>query len=88
MARYRIHRTDDGSKALIAYGKSIGLDYEGINGDLDGFFWLGRRVALVDFKSKGGELTKKQMKLAARNCPIHFVSKPEQLDALKQELSR
>ena len=85
--RYRVNRSDTGSKELIAYAKSIGLDYDHIGGTVDGWVWLGRYSAIVDFKkAKGGALTPAQSKLVARGAPIHFVSRPEQLDALKAEL--
>lgn len=86
MARWVTHRTDNGSKPLIAYAKSIGLEYDDIGGKLDGFVWLGRVVRLVDFKSAGGELTTKQQKLVARGCPVNFISTTAQLDALKTEM--
>lgn len=86
MGRYTVHRTDNGSKALIAYAQSIGLEFDPIGGKLDGFVWLGRQVRLVDFKSKGGELTPAQSRLIARGAPIHFISSPSQLDALKAEM--
>ena len=88
MARWVTHRTDNGSKALIKYAESIGLEFDSVGGKLDGFVWLGRHVRLVDFKSKGGELTPAQSKLVARGCPVNFVSTPAQLDALKTEMLR
>lgn len=87
--RYRINRVDTGSKELIAYAKSIGFDYEHLGGAVDGYVWIGRAVAIVDWKKpKGGALTPAQSKLVARGCPIHFISKPDQLDQLKQEITR
>lgn len=87
--KYRINRPDTGSKELIAYAKSIGFDYEHLGGAVDGYVWLGRAIAIVDWKKeKGGALTPAQCKLVARGAPIHFISRPEQLDALKAELSR
>lgn len=83
----RAKRIDNTATALIAYAKSLGFDYGVINGDLDGYLWLGHRVALIDWKSPGGELTPKQARMVAKGCPIHFISKPEQLDALKKELA-
>lgn len=87
--RYRVNRSDTGSKELIAYAKSLGFDYEHIGGTVDGYVWLGRRVAIVDWKkAKGGALTEAQAKLVARGAPIHFISKPAQIDALRQELMK
>lgn len=88
MARWVTHRTDNGAKELIKYAQSIGLEFDPIGGKLDGFVWLGRQVRLVDFKSKGGELTAAQSKLIARGAPIYFISSPAQLDALKSEMLR
>jgi hypothetical protein len=86
--RYRVNRVDTGSKELIAYAQSIGFEYAHLGGDVDGYVWLGRKVAIVDWKkAKGGALTPAQSKLVARGAPIHFISRPEQLDALKAELS-
>ena len=84
----RAARIDNTATALIAYAKSIGFDYGVINGDIDGYLWLGRRVVLVDWKSPGGELTPTQARMVAKGAPIHFVSKPEQLDVLKSDLMR
>lgn len=82
----RAKRIDNTATALIAYAKSIGFDYGVINGDIDGYLWLGRRVVLVDWKSKGGELTPTQARLVAKGAPIHFISTPEQLEVLKSDL--
>jgi ATP-dependent exoDNAse (exonuclease V) beta subunit len=84
----RAARIDNTATALIQYAKSIGFDYGVINGDIDGYLWLGRRVVLVDWKSPKGELTPTQARMVAKGAPIHFVSKPEQLDALKSDLMR
>jgi hypothetical protein len=42
----------------------------------------------VDWKSKGGTLTPDQIKLVAKGVPVRFLSRPEQLDALKVEVSK
>lgn len=39
-------------------------------------------------KSPGGTLTPDQIKLVAKGLQIRFVSRPEQLDALKAELMK
>lgn len=88
MRRAFANRVDNTAKELIAYAKSIGLEFDPIGGKLDGFIWLGQHVRLVDFKSPGGSLTEAQAKLLARGCPVRFVSTPAQLDALKAELLR
>lgn len=88
MRRAFANRIDATAKDLIAYAKSIGLDFDPIGGKLDGFIWLGQHVRLVDFKSPGGSLTEAQAKLLARGAPIRFISTPTQLDALKAELLR
>jgi hypothetical protein len=86
--KYRINRPDNGSKELIAYAKSLGFDYEHMGGSIDGVLAWGDTVTLVEWKSKGGTLTPSQQRLIARGFPVRFVSRPEQLDALKQELSK
>lgn len=86
--RYRVNRTDNGSKELIAYAKSLGFDYEPLGGAIDGALAWGDRPILVDWKSKGGTLTPSQQRLVARGFPIRFIQKPEQLDALKSELQK
>ena len=48
----------------------------------------GQTVIVVDWKSKGGELTPAQQRLIARGFPVRFIQRPEQLDALKTELIR
>jgi len=84
----RARRIDNTATALVAYAKSIGFDYEVVNGVIDGLLVWGQTVIVVDWKSKGGELTPAQSRLVARGWPIRFVQRPEQLDALKAELMR
>ena len=85
----RAAKIDSTAPALIAYAKSLGFDYLPINGVVDGVLALsGNRAVVVDWKSPGGDLTPAQSKLVARGFPCKFVSRPEQLDALKAELSR
>ncbi len=84
----RAKRIDNTATALIAYAKSIGFDYEPVNGVFDGVLAWGQTSVVVDWKSKGGELTPAQQRLVVRGFPILFISKPEQLDRLKAELMR
>lgn len=84
----RAKRIDNTATALVAYAKSIGFDYEPINGVIDGLLAWGSVVVVVDWKSKGGELTSAQSRLIARGFPVRFIQRPEQLDALKAELLR
>jgi hypothetical protein len=86
--RYRVNRPDTGSKELIAYAKKLGFDYEHMGGSIDGVLAWGDKVTLVEWKSKGGTLTPTQQRLVARGFPVRFVSRPEQLDALKAEVSK
>jgi hypothetical protein len=86
--KYRVNRPDTGSKELIAYAKSLGFDYEHMGGSIDGVLAWGDKVTLVEWKSKGGTLTPSQQRLVARGFPVRFVSRPEQLDALKVEVSK
>jgi hypothetical protein len=79
-------RVDNTSKPLIAYAKSIGFDYEGVNGTFDGVLAWGATAVCVDWKSLGGTLTPAQQKMIARAFPVRFIHKPEQLDQLKAEL--
>ena len=84
----RAARIDNTAKALIAYAESLGFIYCPINGTVDGVLAWGHTTTVVDWKSKGGELTPAQSKLVARGFPVRFISKPEQLDALRAELMR
>ena len=84
--RYRVNRPDTGSKELIAYAKSLGFDYEHMGGSIDGVLAWGDTPVLVEWKSKGGTLTPSQQRIVARGFPLRFISKPEQLDALRAEL--
>ena len=84
----RAKRIDNTATALIAYAKSIGFDYEVVNGTFDGILALGQTAIVVDWKSPGGELTLAQSKLVARGFPVRFVQRPEQLDALRAEILR
>jgi hypothetical protein len=86
MARWATHRTDEGSKALIAYAESLGFVHENIGGTIDSLLALGQIVVAVDWKAKGGTLTDKQSKLVARGFPVRFISTPDQLVALKAEV--
>lgn len=89
--RYRAgagKRVDKSSQPLIAYAKSIGFDYEPANASFDGVLAYGKQAICVDWKSGGGMLTPSQQRMVARGFPIWFCSRPEQLDALKAELSR
>jgi hypothetical protein len=88
MGRYRVNRTDTGSKELIAYARSLGFDYEHLGGAIDGALAWGQTVTLVEWKSKGGTLTPTQQRLIARGFPVRYLSKPEQIDQLKRELER
>ena len=81
-------RIDNTAKPLIAYAESLGFVYCPINGTVDGVLAWGQTTTVVDWKSKGGELTPAQSKLVARGFPVRFISKPEQLDALRAELMR
>ena len=84
----RAKRIDNTAPALVAYAKSIGFDYEPINGVIDGILAFGMEAYPVDWKSPGGELTKGQQKLVARGFPLWFINRPEQLDALKAHALR
>lgn len=85
----RAARIDNTAKPLIAYAQSIGFDYLSLNGVVDGVLALGGfRCCVVDWKSPGGDLTPAQTKLVARGYPVRFISRTEQLDALKAEMSR
>lgn len=86
--RYRVNRRDTGSKELQAYAESLGFVVYSDGGAVDAHLALGTKIAAVDWKSKGGELTKSQQRLIAKGYPIRFVSKPEQLDALRNELMK
>jgi hypothetical protein len=84
----RAARTDSTAKTLRAYAESLGFVVVPINGVIDCLLQLGAQTAVVDWKSKGGTLTEAQAKLVAKGLRIVFVSKPEQLDALRAELMR
>jgi hypothetical protein len=84
----RAKRIDSTATALIAYAKSVGFDYVPINDVIDGLLVWGQTVIIADWKSHGGELTPAQSRLIARGVPVRFLSRPEQLDALKAELVR
>lgn len=88
MARWTTHRVDSTAKALIAYAESLGFVYCPIEGVIDGLLALGQSVIAVDWKSKGGELTKNQQRLIAKGFPVRFIQSPEQLDALKSEITK
>lgn len=86
--KYRVNRKDTGSKELEAYAASLGFVVHCEGGTIDAYLALGTRIAAVEWKSKGGTLTTSQQRLIARGFPVTFVSRPGQLDALKQELMK
>jgi hypothetical protein len=86
--RYRVNRSDNGSKALKQYAEDLGFVVHSEGGAIDAYLSLGQRIAAVEWKSKGGELTKSQQRLIAKGFPIRFVQTPAQLDALRAELMK
>jgi hypothetical protein len=84
----RARKIDTTATALVAYAKSLGFDYEVVNGTFDGVLAWGQITICIDWKSKGGELTPAQQRMVARGFPVRFIQRPEQLDALKAELLR
>lgn len=91
MARYRSgagKRVDNTAKPLIAHAKALGFDYEGINGTFDGVLVWGTTAICVDWKSPNGTLTPTQQRMVARGFPVRYISRPEQIDALRAELMK
>ena len=86
--KYRINRPDSGSKALAKYAEDLGFVVHAEGGTIDAYLCLGTKIAAVEWKSKGGLLTPKQQRLIARGFHVVFISKPEQLDALRAEMMR
>lgn len=84
----RARRIDSTATALVAYAESLGFVYCSLNSTVDGILAWGQTTTVVDWKSKGGELTPAQAKLVAKGFPVRFISKPEQIDALRAELMR
>ncbi len=82
----RAARIDNTAKTLTAYAESLGFTYCPINGVIDGLLAWGQTVTAVDWKSKGGTLTDSQVKLIAKGFPVRFLSTPEQIDALRDEM--
>ena len=82
----RAARVDNTAKALRAYAESLGFVVVPINGVIDCLLVWGDTVRVVDWKSKGGTLTPDQIKLVAKGVPVRFVSTPEQVQALKDEV--
>jgi hypothetical protein len=86
--KYRINRRDNGSKALEQYAESLGFVVYAESGAVDAHLALGMKIAAVEWKSQGGTLTPSQQRLIARGYPVRFISKPEQLDQLRNELMK
>jgi hypothetical protein len=85
----RAARTDTTAKALRAYAESIGFGCVHLGGVVDCALWYGTKWFVVDWKGeKGGALTPAQAKLVGRGAPILFISRAEQLEQLKAEVSR
>ena len=84
----KMARIDNTAKALIAYAKSLGFDYETVNATFDGVLVWGTTAICVDWKSKNGTLTPTQQRLVARGFPIRFIQTPAQIDALRSELMK
>lgn len=88
MARWATHRSDTGSKELRDHAKDIGFGVAVVGGVWDCDLYWGTRVIPVDWKSESADMTDGQKKLVLAGFPLRFISKPEQLDALKSELMR
>jgi len=84
----RAAKIDTTAKPLIAYAESLGFVYCSLNGVIDGLLAWGHLVTAVDWKSKGGSLTDAQAKLVAKGFPVRFLSTPEQVQALRDEMRR
>lgn len=88
MRRAFANRVDNTAKELIAYAESLGFVYCPVNGTIDGVLAWGHTLTAVDWKSPGATLTPAQQRIIAKGFPVRFVSRPEQLDQLKAEVSR
>lgn len=88
MGRYRVNRKDTGSKALQNYAMSLGFVLHSDGGAIDDYLAFGQSITAVEWKAPGGTLTPSQQKIIAKGFPVRFISKPEQLDALRAELMR
>lgn len=86
--KYRVNRSDTGSKELKAYAEQLGFVVHCEGGTVDAYLCLGTRIAAVEFKSKGGTLTPKQQRLIARGFCVVFISNPQQLDHLRAEMMK
>jgi len=86
--RYRVNRRDNGSKALEKYASDLGFVVYSEAGAIDAHLALGQHIAAVEWKGEDGTLTPSQARLIARGYPVRFISKPEQLDALRAELMK
>lgn len=84
----RAARIDTTARDLTAYAESLGFIVETINGKIDALLAFGQVVTAVDWKSPGGTLTDAQAKLVASGFPVRFISRPEQLDQLKAEITK
>lgn len=89
MRRAFANRVDESEKPLVAYALSLGFGYAKNGGDWDGDLFLGQTVIPVDWKTPGkGTVKPRQLKLLAAGFPLRFISRSEQLDALKAEITR
>ena len=86
--RYRINRPDTGSKELIKYAEDLGFVVHGEGGAIDSYLAWGQQIVAVEWKSPGGTLTPKQQRIIAKGFPVRFISRPEQLEQLKAEITR
>ena len=84
----RAARVDNTAKELRAYAESLGFVVVPINGVIDCLLCYGSQSLATDWKSKGGTLTADQIKLVAKGVQVRFISRPEQLDALRAELMK
>lgn len=82
----RAARVDNSAKALRAYAESLGFVVAHIGGVIDCLLVWGTTVIMCDWKSKGGTLTPDQAKWVAKGLPIRFISTPEQIEALRDEV--
>lgn len=75
----RAARVDSTATDLVKAARQLGCLYLPLNSVVDGLLLHRGRVFVVDWKSRGGDLTPAQGRLVAAGWPICFVSSVEQL---------
>ena len=65
-------RTDTTQQIIVSALRRVGAKVVILNGVIDLLVWFRGKLYLLDTKSRGGRLTKRQQQLVDDGLPVHF----------------